>query len=197
MLFRNDYIDFSQAPQEASRLCLALKSCHGGTLEDKAFMVPKFTNSFDLPRLNIERLNYWYGTPFTGEKIYEIYDLIINERHSNVTEGMALAKFGKSFQGMLLYASNFRTGIDFLLTMYEQNDKNEPIRQILNRHGLDKLPFNKDTIESRDRFREILKYCLVNHHIVALNTREIIPRIEKTIDNLFNELLDEITEEYS
>ncbi len=160
-------------------------------------MVPKFTNSFDIARLNIERLNFWYGTSFNNEKLFEIYDLITNEKHSNLTEGMALSKFGNSFQGMLLYSTNFKTSIDYLLDMYDFNEKGNPIRKILNDFGFSKLHYDRDSIESRDRFREILKYCIVNHHIIALNTREIIPRIDKTIDNLFEELYNEIIEETS
>ena len=196
MIFRNDYVNFGEN-REGKLLCLALKSCHGGTKEDSVFMVPKFTNSFDYPRLNIERLNFWYGTPFTDEKLFEIYDLIINEKHSNLTEGMALSKFGNSFQGMLLYSTNFKTSIDYLLDMYDFNEKGVPIRKILNDFGFSKLQYDRDAVESRDRFREILKYCIVNHHIIALNTREIIPRMDRAISNLFDELYNEIIEETS
>jgi hypothetical protein len=197
MLFRNDYIDFTTSSMEARLLCLALEACHGGTKEDLIFMVPKYTNRFDTQRLNIERLNYWYGVPINEYKIYEVYDLIRTEKHSNVTEGMALAKFGSSFQGMLLYASNFRTGIDYLINMYNQNEKKMNIREILDANGLGKIKFDREAIETRDRFREILKYCLLNNHIVALNTREIIPRMNKTLDNLMEDFINDVTEEYS
>jgi hypothetical protein len=196
MIFRNDYVDFGQG-KEAKLLCLALNACHGGTKDDTVFMVPKFTNSFDYPHLNIERLNFWHGTEFTHEKLFEIYDLILNEKHSNITEGMALSRFGNSFQGMLLYSTNFKTGIDYLLDMYELNEKGVSIRKILNDFGFSKLQYDRESIEIHDRFREILKYCIVNHHIIALNTREIIPKMDKAINSLFDELYNEIREETS
>jgi hypothetical protein len=197
MLFRNDYVDFRDSSPEVRLLCIALESCHGGTKEDTVFMVPKYTNSFDVPRLNIERMNYWYGPPINEQKVFEVYEQLRTNKHSNVTEGMALAKFGESFHGMLLYASNFRTGFDYLISMYNQNEDKINIRDILDQNGLGKLRFDKESLETRNRFREIIKYCLLNNHIVALNTRELIPRMNRTLENLFEELIQEVADDYS
>jgi len=40
-------------------------------------------------------------------------------------------------------------------------------------------------------------YSLINQHIVALNTREAIVRLEKTMDNLIDGLKKEIVDELS
>ncbi len=177
MIFRNDYIDLSKSPKEARLLCLALGACHGGTKDSVAFMVPKFTNIFSMAHLNVERINHWIGPPeFKESKIIEIYDLISKTRHSNLTEGISLSKFSHSFYGSLLYASKFKTSIDKLIEMYNLNENNVPVLEIILRYNI-KSYINNEHYELKDRFREILKYCLINQHIIALNTREAISRL--------------------
>jgi hypothetical protein len=197
MIFRNDYIDLSKSPKEARLLCLALGACHGGTKDSVAFMVPKFTNIFSMAHLNVERINHWIGPPeFKESKIIEIYDLISKTRHSNLTEGISLSKFSHSFYGSLLYASKFKTSIDKLIEMYNLNENNVPVLEIILRYNI-KSYINNEHYELKDRFREILKYCLINQHIIALNTREAISRLEVTMDNLINGLKAEIVQELS
>ena len=102
MIFKNDFVDLSKAPREARLLCLALGACHGGTKDSLAFLVPKWTNIFSMAHLNIERINHWFGPPeFKDSKIIEIYDLINKNKHSNLTEGIALSKIANSFYGNL------------------------------------------------------------------------------------------------
>jgi hypothetical protein len=197
MIFRNDYVDLSKAPKEARLLCLALGACHGGTKDSLAFMVPKFTNSFSTAHLNIERINHWFGPPeFKETKLIEIYDLISKNKHSNLTEGVGLSKFGNSFYGALLYASNFKTGINKLIEMYNLNEEGVPVIDIILKFGV-KTFINNEHYELKDRFREILKYSMINQHIIALNTREAIVRLEKTMDNLIEGLKEEIVHELS
>lgn len=197
MIFKNDYIDMRKSPKEAKLLCLALGACHGGTKDSEAFLVPKFTNIFSMAHLNIERLNHWIGPPdFTETKTIEIYDLINKNKHSNLTEAIALSKFGNSFYGMLLYSSNFKTGITRLLEMYDLNEKGVPVQDILVAFQV-KSFINNEHYELRDRFREIIKYCLINQHIIALNTREAIKRLEFTLENLIDDLKKEIVDELS
>lgn len=197
MIFRNDYVDLSKAPKEARLLCLALGACHGGTKDSIAFMVPKFTNIFSLAHLNIERMNHWFGPPeFKESKIIEIYDLIMKNKHSNLTEGIALSKFANSFYGFLLYSSNFKTGIARLIEMYNLNEEGVPVKEIIMRFNI-KTFINNEHYDLRDRFREILKYAMINQHIVALNTREAIDRLEVTLNNLIVDLKKEIVHELS
>ena len=197
MIFRNDFVDLSKAPKEARLLCLALGACHGGTKDSLAFMVPKYTNTFSLAHLNIERMNHWFGPPeFKESKIIEIYDLIMKNKHSNLTEGIALSKFANSFYGFLLYSSNFKTGINRLIEMYNLNEQGVPVIDIILTYNV-KTFINNEHYELRDRFREILKYSMINQHIVALNTREAIERLEKTLNNLTNDLKNEIVSELS
>jgi hypothetical protein len=197
MIFKNDYIDMRRSPKEARLLCLALNACHGGTKESEVFMVPKFTNSFSMAHLNVERLNHWIGPPdFTDTKSIEIYDLIMKNKHSNLTEGIALSKLGNSFHGLLLYSANFKTGIQRLLAMYDLNEQNVPLQEIFFRYGVKAYVIN-DHYELKDRFREILKYCLINQHIIALNTKEVISRLEVTMENLITDLKKEIVHELS
>lgn len=197
MIFKNDYIDMRKTPREARLLCLALGACHGGTKDSEVFMVPKFTNSFSIPHLNIERLNHWIGPPdFTDTKSIEIYDLIQKNKHSNLTEGIALSKFGQTFYGMLLYSSSFKIDIMRLLEMYELNEQGVPVMEIFVKYNIKSFIINEH-YELKDRFREIIKYCLINHHILALNTREAIDRLDKTLENLTVDLKREIVEELS
>jgi hypothetical protein len=197
MIWKNDYIDMRKTPKQARLLCLALNACHGGTKDSEVFMVPKFTNQFSMAHLNIERLNHWIGPPdFTDTKSIEIYDLIQKNKHSNLTEGIALSKFGNSFYGALLYASSFKTDILRLLEMYDLNEANVPVQQILMHYKVKAYIMN-DHYELKDRFREILKYCLINQHIMALNTREAIKRLEVTMEHLINDLKEEMVHELS
>lgn len=187
----------SKTPRQARLLCLALGACHGGTKDSEVFMVPQFTNNFDTAKLNIERLNHWIGPPdFTDTKSIEIFDLITKNKHSNLTEGVALSKFGKSFYGNLLYSSSFKTDVLRLLEMYELNEQNVPVQEILLKYNV-KVFISNNHYELKDRFREILKYCMVNQHIVALNTREAIERLERTLGNLTEDLKKEIVHELS
>lgn len=197
MIFKNDFVDLSKAPREARLLCLALGACHGGTKDSLAFLVPKWTNIFSMAHLNIERINHWFGPPeFKDSKIIEIYDLINKNKHSNLTEGIALSKFANSFYGNLLYSTNFKTGINRLVEMYNLNEAGVPVVEIILTFQI-KTFINNDHYDLRDRFREILKYSLINQHIIALNTREAIERLEVTLDNLINNLKDEIVSELS
>ena len=111
-------------------------------------------------------------------------------KHSNLTEGIALSKFGNSFHGLLLYSSSFKTGISRLLEMYDLNEQNVPVQEILLRYNV-KSFISNNHYELKDRFREIIKYCLINQHIVALNTREAITRLEHTMENLIEDLKKE------
>lgn len=197
MIFKNDFIDMRKTPKQARILCLALGACHGGTTESEVFMVPKFTNIFSLAHLNIERLNHWIGPPdFVDTKTIEIFDLIQKNKHSNLTEGIALSKFGNSFYGMLLYSSSFKTGIMSLLDMYDLNEQGVPVQEILLKYNV-KSFISNNHYELKDRFREILKYCLINQHIIAVNTREAINRLEHTMENLIDDLKKEIVHELS
>jgi hypothetical protein len=196
MIFRNDGIDMSKSPREGRLLCLALKACHHGTKEDTQFYVPKFTNEIDMAHLNIERLNYWYGAPLVESKIWEIYNNIMAMKHHNITEGMALSRWAYSFYGQLLYASNFRTGIERLIKMYNENEEGKSVREIIKESGI-KVEIRNEPPELKDRFREIMKYCLINHHIIALNTREAYHRLNKVMDNLIYNLKNDIVEETS
>jgi hypothetical protein len=197
MIFRTDWIDMSGAPKAGRLICLALGACIGTEI-DTTFRVPKFTNKFDLAHLVIERLNHWYGPPFVEEKMFDIYNMITRHQHSNITEAMALSKFAHSFYGFLLYSTNFKVDITSLISMYNQNEKKVSVKKNVEQHVLDKkIKIEKETYESTDRFREILKYSLVNHHIVALNTREVQKMMNTTLDNLFEELKNEILEQTS
>ena len=133
---------------------------------------------------------------FTDTKSIEIFDLINKNKHSNLTEGIALSKFGNSFYGMLLYSSSFKTGITRLLEMYDLNEKGVSVQEILVLYQV-KSYINNDHYELRDRFREIIKYCLVNQHILALNKREAIKRLENTLEHLTEDLKKEIVHELS
>jgi hypothetical protein len=195
MVWRMEFVDMSQAPVAGRKICLALGACKGYDSET-VFGVPKFTNKFDLAHLSIERLNHWFGHPFVEEKMFDIYNQIVTHTHQNTTEGMALSKFAHSFYGYLLYSSNFKIDITTLTSLYNSNEDSVPMRQNIQEHFLQhKLKLHTDYIDNPNRFREILKYCLVNHHIVALNTGEVQKMLNSTLDNLFEELKNEIIEQ--
>jgi hypothetical protein len=197
MIFRSDWLDMSMAPKAGRLICLALGACIGSEI-DTHFRVPKFTNKFDLAHLTIERLNHWYGPPFTEEKMFEIYNMIVRHQHSNLTEAMALSKFAHSFYGFLLYSTNFKVDINSLISMYNLNEQKYSVKKNIQEHMLDrKVRIIEEKYETNDRFREILKYSLVNHHIVALNTREAQKMMNITLDNLMEELKNEILEQTS
>ncbi len=196
MIFKHDMVDMSQSTRAGILICLSLGACVGQEWQT-TFLVPKFTNQINMAHLVIERLNNWIGAPFTEEKQIEIYQQIYNNKHSNMTEGLALSKFAHSFYGFLLYSTNFKTTIDNLIKMYNDNEKKMSVKNILLDNGIKDVKIANEPYELNDRFREILKYCLINHHIVALNTRESIVRLNTTIDNLFEELTKEIIEQSS
>lgn len=196
MIFRNGGVDLSKAPPAAKNLCLALGACHGGTPKDDTFLVASYTNNVSMPTLNLERLNHWVGPPLTDEKIFEVYDLIINNKHSNITEGMALSKFSYHYYGDMLYATQFKADITSLLRMFNMNEEKVPVSTILSEHGMKLKVSIKQSFETSDRFREIIKYCLVHHHMVALNTRFGIKRLNETLDNLMNEYKKEVLDEF-
>ncbi len=198
MIWRNNYIDLSNAPKPGKLVCVALSACIGDP-DNNVFEVPKYTNKFDIAHLNVERLRYWKGPPFTETKMIEIYQSIIKNEHSNLTEGLALSGLAHSFYGYLLYSSNFKIDFDTLVSMYNQNEENVPVPKILESSfsGKFKMKIDKDTHDMKLKFREILKYVLINNHIVALNTREAQNAMNRTLDNLIENLKNEIIDQVS
>ena len=82
--------------------------------------------------------------------------------------------------------------------MYDHNEKKLGVKENIQMHGLNnKIKIEKEGYETNNRFREILKYSLVNHHIVALNTRDVQKMMNSTLDNLYEELKKEIVEQTS
>jgi hypothetical protein len=81
--------------------------------------------------------------------------------------------------------------------MYDYNEKKLQVSKNLKDHNFNKIQISRDSYEIRDRFREILKFCLVNLHIVALNTKESIKMMNTTLDNLYHELKKDIIEQTS
>lgn len=195
MIFRNSIFDLSKAPFAAKKLCIALGACHGGTIDSDEFYISKFTNNVSWPYLNMERLNTWTGSAMTEEKVFEIYEQINKMTHSNTTEGMALSKFTYFHYGDLLYASRFKTDIKSLIRMYEMNESGKNVLNILQDHGIKlKVPV-KQSFETSDRFREIVKYCLIHQHMVAINSNYGIKSLNRTLDNLMEEYKNEVLEQ--
>ncbi len=187
MIFSTKLYNVTNWSDPIKKICMSLGACMGTKISN-FYSVPTFSNSYDLANLVLKRFSKWIGLPFTEEKMIEIYNQIRFEKHSNTTEGMALSSLADESYGNLLYTKNFRTDIKTILSMYEKNEENTPIFKNLMSHSFNKVMITKDSAEIRDRFREILKYCMVYLHILSINTKESIKRLNTTLDNLQAEL---------
>ena len=192
-MYRNEMVNMTDATLERKQLCMALKACVGNSPNENFFYVPKWTNSLNMAHLNIERMNYWIGPPINEYKVIDVYNQIRNNKHSNMTEGIALSKFTYSFYGLLLYSSNFRTGIDSLLAMYNMNEKHVDLREIFKITNI-KIHLKEHPPTIHQRFRELLKFALLNQHMVAVNVKKTAEMLDRNLDNLWIEARKEIIE---
>lgn len=192
-IYKYDMVNMTNTTLEYRQLCMALNACQGRSPQDRVFRVPRWTNSLNLGHLNIERINYWVGPPIDEYKVIEVYKSILNKKHSNITEGVALSKFTYSFYGLLLYAANFRTGIDTLLEMYDMNERKVNLNDIFKLTNI-KVTIKEHPHTIHDRFREVLKFALLNQHMVAINVIETAKMLEETVENLWLESRKEILE---
>lgn len=190
-IYAYEGVDMKNSTFELKQLCLALKACVGGDINQSFFRVPKWTNSINEPHLNLDRLRYWIGPEINEYKVIEIFNMLVNRKHSNVTEGVTLSKFIHSFYGLLIYSVNFRTGIDNLLKMYDLNEQHVDLREIFKITNL-KLTIREHPPTIHQRFREILKFVLLNQHMVSVNLQRAEKLMDETIDNMWIETKQEI-----
>lgn len=192
-IWRRDGVNMTNSTFEVKQLCMALGACQGRSINQKLFQVPRFTNSLNEGHLNLERINYWVGPPINQYKIIDVYNMIKQRRHSNITEGIALSKTMHGFYGVLIYATNFRITTDVLLEMYEMNEKHIDLREIFKITNI-KLTIKEHPITIHQRFRELLKFALINQHMVAVNLIGCEELMEQTLDNMWIETRKEILE---
>lgn len=192
-IYRKDTVNMTSVSFEIKQLCMALGSCMGRHPSQNYFNVPRYTNSFNEAHLNLDRINYWLGPPINQYKLIDCYNMIKQNRHSNITEGIALSKAIHEFYGSLIYATNFRITNDILLTMYDLNEKYVDLRDIFKITNL-KLTIKEHPNTIHQRFRELLKFALLNQHMIAVNLQGAEERMEKTLDNLWIETKKEIIE---
>ena len=185
-MYKHEYVDMTNSTVEVRALCIALGACHGNSKYGTHFLVPKWTNSLHEAHLNIERINYWIPPPPIDEyKVIDVFTLISTNKHNNLTEGIALGKFAHSFYGLMLYAANFRLGIENLLAMYDLNEQKLNLQDIFKITNFNKVELKHHPFTIHQRFRELLKFALLNQHMVAINLKEVTARLEKTIENVF------------
>lgn len=212
MVFSSSF--FNVSTDIVSRICYALSACVV-TNEKNIIQIVQYSNMASLGKMTLHRLSNWQEEPMTIRKMIDIFEKLRLMTHLNSTEGMAMSDYGSEYYGTMLYKANFQLPIESLLSMYYQNEKGEDVGDMLNQHNIKGYQFNSSyedyllkkngeerggNKEDREKykknfqkkFREIIKYCLVDHHVIALNMRESIERLNKTIDNLFDELEKEI-----
>ena len=165
-------------------------------IEDDVQTVFKYTNELNLPDLNLERMSQFEEGNFTKENSMDVFTDIIKMRHSNITEGRALSKFIYDYYGAVLWITKFGTSFNNLVQMYEKNEQRILVQTILKDHGFDKLKIAQpEKRELRDKFREILKWCLVGNHAITKNMNITTRMLNSTLDNLWNNLREEIIDE--
>jgi len=155
----------------------------------------KYSNAMDFPDLNIDRLSNW-PEEITKENSMEIYQSIAKGRHSNITEVITVAAFIYKRYGNLLWASRFGTSFTNLMNMYEENENQVTVQTILKKYGFDKLSVEQpEKRELRDKFREILKWCLVSNHAISVNMNVALNMLNSSLTHLWNDLREEIIDE--
>lgn len=192
-IYRKETVNMTSLPFEVKQLCVALNACQGRSVYSNYFTVPRYTNSINSAHLNLDRINYWIGPPINEYKVIEVYNMIKNRKHSNITEGVVLSKHMHDFYGILIYSVNFRTTTDILLRMYDMNEKHVDLREIFKITNL-KINIVEHPNTIHQRFRELLKFALLNQHMVAVNLIESEKLMEETIENLWIETRKEIIE---
>lgn len=192
-IYRNEYVDLSNSTFTIKKLCYALGSCLGRSVHSNVFAVPRYTNQIHNAHLNLDRINYWIGPPINEYKVIEVYNQLKNRKHSNITEGIVLSKHMKEFYGLLIYSTNFRTTNENLLKMYKMNEEHVDLREIFKITNL-KINIREHPNTIHQRFRELLKFALLNQHMVAVNLIESEKMMEQTLDNLWAETRAEIIE---
>lgn len=192
-VYENEYYHFKNSTFEFKQLCLALGACYGGTPDQNTFKIARWTNGMNKGHLNLNRLNYWTGLPMNEYKVIDIFNQIKNDRHSNITEGLSLSKFAHEMYGTVIYAANFRMGIDNLLKMYEMNEAHTDLREIFAITNV-KLTVTEHPTTIHQRFRELIKFALLNQHMTAVNLKETQIMMRRNIDNLWIECKQEILE---
>ena len=192
-IYQNEGVDMKNTTFEVKQLCMALNACHGHSPHATFFKVPKWTNDINEAHLNLDRIRYWIGPPMNEYKLIDNYNAIINRKHSNITEGIVLSKFIHGFYGLLIYSANFRVGIDSLLRMYELNEQHVDLREIFKVTNL-KITISDHPTTIHQRFRELLKFALLNQHMVSVNLMKAEMYMEQTLDGLWVETRKEMIE---
>lgn len=185
-VFLNEYYDLGNSTYTVKKLCMALQACKGSSPSNNVFAVSKVTNNIDMSKINLNRIQYWIGDPINEYKVIDIYNSIVNMKHSNITEGIALSKFIYDFYGLLIYSTNFRVDIENLLKMYDMNEKGIDLREIFKITNI-KITLNEHPVTIHQRFRELLKYALLNQHMVAVNLKHALIMLDKTLENIWLE----------
>lgn len=192
-IYRRDTVNMTDSPFEVKQLCMALNACQGHSILQNFFSVPRYTNSINEAHLNLDRINFWIGPPINQYKVIDVYNMIMNKKHSNITEGIALSKNMHAFYGLLIYSVNFRITTDILLRMYEMNENHTDLNEIFKITNI-KLKIKDHPTTIHQRFRELLKFALLNQHMVAVNLISVETMMEETLDNLWLETRKEILE---
>lgn len=192
-IYRYETLNMTDINFEIKQLCMALGACLGRSINQNFFRVPRYTNSINQAHLHLERINYWLGPPINQYKIIDVYNMIKNRKHSNITEGIALSKTMHGFYGLLIYSVNFRITNDNLLAMYDMNEKHVDLREIFKLTNI-KVNIKEHPNTIHQRFRELLKFALLNQHMVAVNLVECERLMEETLDNLWLETRKDILE---
>jgi len=176
---------------------MALSACVGDKDSDIQ-TVYKFTNSLNKPDLDLLRIvNYELGEKnITRENSMEVYQDLELRRYSNVTEFRSVSQYIYQYYGNVLWITKFGTSFTNLMNMYELNENKTLVQTILKENGFDKLKVQQpEKRELRDKFREILKWCLVGNHAITKNMNISLNLLNSTLDNLWSNLREEIIDE--
>ena len=176
---------------------MALGSCFGqnNTQNKIGYYVPQWTNTMDIGNLNIERIQSWQEFELTENRVIDAYNLIIENKHSNLTEGISLTKLIETLHLKMLLTSQIKAGVGNLLSMYNDNEKGVDFNSIMKKNNL-KFFMNKIPFDMYFKFKEFLNYSLLNWHMMALNLRSLYPMLNKTLDSLMKDLKNNIMEDY-
>lgn len=196
-IFQNEYFDFSKTDISFRKLCVALRACYKPMENFTVFSVPKYSNSLDEAKLNFERIKYFNEFEINEMKVMEAYDIIYKGKLNPLSESIALSNFIKAYYGGFLYSSNFRKSIDSLLEMLDLNEQSESkLFEIMKTYNV-KVQVENQRIDTKDKFREIIKFSLLNIHIYTINIKEALKLVDISTEKLMNNLKAEMMYELS
>lgn len=198
-VFKNEYFDLSSAPNAFKKVCLAIRACFEPDSTFNYFNVPKLTNALDVAKINFLRLKFYMEKEINETTMMDVFNQLAKGTQDTKSEVAAIASFLNDYYGGFLYAKSFRKDIDSLLDLYHRNEDPEvSIQMLLEGNELNiNADDSKVNLDRKERFREILKFCFLNHHNATVNMRGATELMDQAADKLLKELTEEMIYELS